>query len=44
MEKATEAVQTFLWGTRVSCMVTLRPPEVEEGEDSDGEESWPGPP
>ena len=36
-EMATEAVLAFRRDTRVGCMVTLRPPEGEEGGDSEGE-------
>ena len=44
MENATETVLALLWDARDGCMVTLRPPEEEEGEDIDGEEGGPGPP
>ena len=43
-EAATEVVLDFLRSTRVGCLVTLRrPPEEEEGEESEGENGGPAP-
>ena len=43
-DKATEAVLRFLESTKVGCMVTLRRPPEEEGEDNESEKDGPGPP
>ena len=43
-EQAAEAVLTFLRDARVGCMVSLAPPEGEEGEGENGEKEGPGPP
>ena len=43
-QRATEAVLTFSRDTRAGCMVSLAPPEEEEGEDESEDEDVPGPP
>ena len=42
--RATEAVLDFLRDTRVGCLVALRRPPEERGDDGEEEESGPGPP